>query len=41
MTGVIIVPDALEIGRAIGDLEIITGCATVLDLANQIQFLPL
>lgn len=41
MSGVIIVPDALEIGRAIGDLEIITECATVLDLANQIQFLPL
>ena len=37
---VIIVPDDLEIGRAIADLEIIVECATAVDLANQIQFLP-
>jgi hypothetical protein len=41
MSGVIIVSYDLEIGRAIGNLEIITESATVLDLANQIQFLPL
>ncbi len=40
MAGVVIVPDDLEIGRAIGDLEIVTECATAVDLANQIQFLP-
>ncbi len=40
MTGVIIVPDDLEIGRAIADLEIIVECATTVDLVDQIQFLP-
>lgn len=40
MSGVIIVPDDLEIGRAIADLEIIIECAAAVDLANQIQFLP-
>jgi hypothetical protein len=40
MPGVVIVPDDLEIGRAIADLELIIECATAVDLANQIQFLP-
>lgn len=41
MPGVIIVPDYLEIGQALSDLEIIIECATELDLQNQIQYLPL
>lgn len=41
MTGVVIVPDGLEIGHAIADLEIIIECGLAHDLANQIQFLPL
>ena len=41
MPGVIIVPDDLEIGHAIADLEIIIECGTPADLAHQIQFLPL
>lgn len=40
MSGVIIVPNELEIGHAIGDLELVIECATSEDLANQIQFLP-
>jgi Domain of unknown function (DUF5615) len=41
MPGVIIVPDQLEIGRVIEDLEIISECAAEADLRNQIQYLPL
>jgi hypothetical protein len=41
MPGVIIVPDGLEIGHAIADLEIIIEGDMGVDLANQIQFLPL
>jgi hypothetical protein len=41
MAGVIIVPDAMEIGHAIADLEIILECNTAADISNQIQFLPL
>jgi hypothetical protein len=41
MPGVIIVPEELEIGRAIDDLEIVIECGTVDDLENQIQYLPL
>ncbi|MEO8436474.1 MAG: hypothetical protein ABI596_16370 [Pyrinomonadaceae bacterium] len=41
MPDVIVVPDELEIGRAIADLEIIIECGTDADLVNQIQYLPL
>jgi hypothetical protein len=41
MPGVIIVPEQLEIGRAIADLEIVTECSTAADFENQIQYLPL
>ena len=41
MPGVIIVPEQMEIGRAIADLEIIVECSTAGDLENQIQYLPL
>lgn len=41
MTGVIVVPEHLEIGRAVDDLEIIVECTTSSDLVNQIQCLPL
>lgn len=41
MTGVIVVPEGLEIGPAVYDLEIIVECAAAGDLLNQIQYLPL
>lgn len=41
MPGVIIVPEQLEIGRAIDDLEVIIECSTAGELENQIQYLPL
>ena len=41
MPGVIIVPEELEIGRAINDLEVVIECSTADDLENQIQYLPL
>jgi predicted nuclease of predicted toxin-antitoxin system len=41
MPGVIIVPEQLEIGRAIDDLEIFVECSSISDIENQIQFLPL
>ncbi len=41
MPGVIIIPDQLEIGRVIQDLEIIIECGAETDLRDQIQYLPL
>jgi len=41
MAGVIIIPDQLDVGRAIDDLEMIAESATASDLENQIQYLPL
>jgi len=41
MPGVIIVPKALEIGRAIDELEIVIECSKLRDLENQVQYLPL
>jgi hypothetical protein len=41
MPGVIIVPEQLEIGRAITDLEVLIECSTAADLENQIQYVPL
>jgi len=41
MPGVVIVPEQLEIGRAIDDLEVIIKCSTAADLENQIQYVPL
>lgn len=40
MPGVIIVPEQMEIGPAIADLEILIECSTAMDLENQIQYLP-
>ncbi|HEY4492413.1 MAG TPA: DUF5615 family PIN-like protein [Acidobacteriota bacterium] len=37
MAGVILVPDQLEIGRAIADLEILLECLSQSDLMDQIQ----
>lgn len=41
MPGVIIVPEQLEVGRAIDDLEIFIECSSLADAENQIQYLPL
>jgi hypothetical protein len=41
MPGVIVVPENLDIGRAVDDLEIVVECTTAADLVNQIQYLPL
>ena len=41
MPGVIIVPEQMDIGRAITDLELIVDCGATEDLQNQIQYLPL
>lgn len=41
MLGLIIVPDHLEIGRVIRDLEVIIECGTESDLRDQIHYLPL
>jgi len=41
IAGLIIVPDRLEIGRVIADLELVIECATESDLRDQIQYLPL
>jgi hypothetical protein len=41
MAGVILIPDQLEIGRAIADLEILLECLSQSDLMDQIQYLPL
>jgi predicted nuclease of predicted toxin-antitoxin system len=41
MAGVIFVPDQLEIGRAINDLEIVLECSTESDMRDRIERLPL
>jgi len=41
MSGLIVVPDKLEIGRAIKDLEVIIECASESDLKDRIYYLPL
>jgi hypothetical protein len=41
MPGVVIVPEQMEIGPAINDLEIIIECCVAADLENQIQYIPL
>jgi hypothetical protein len=41
MPGVIIVPERMEIGSAINDLETLIECSTAADLENQIQYIPL
>ena len=41
MAGLIIVPDRLEIGRVVADLEVIIECATESELRNQIHYLPI
>jgi len=41
MAGVIFVPEQLEIGRAINDLEIVLECSTESDMRDRIERLPL
>ena len=41
MAGVIFVPDQLEIGRAINDLEIVLGTSTESNMRNSVEYLPL
>ncbi|HKG60398.1 MAG TPA: DUF5615 family PIN-like protein [Pyrinomonadaceae bacterium] len=41
MAGVIFVPDQLEIGRAINDLEMVLGSSTESDMRNSVEYLPL
>jgi len=41
MAGVILVPDQLEIGRAIRDLELLLECLSQSELRDQIRYLPL
>ena len=40
MLGLIVVPDQLEIGRAINDLEIALECYSESDLRDSIKYLP-
>ena len=41
MAGLIFVPDQLDIGHAIKDLELLLGCSSQSDLRNCTQYLPL
>jgi|ERR1044071_704752 len=41
MAGVILVPDTLQIGRAINDLQLLIECSSQSEMYNQIKFLPL
>jgi len=41
MAGVIFVPDQLEIGRAINDLEMVLGTSTESAMRNSVEYLPL
>ena len=41
MAGVIFVPDQLEIGRAINDLELVLGCSTESEMRDIVKYLPL
>jgi uncharacterized protein DUF5615 len=39
MTGVILIPDRLAIGRAVDDLELIIECYSEFDMLNNIEYL--
>src|ERR1044071_6307877 len=39
MAGVIFVPDQLEIGRAINDLEMMLGCYTEAEMRNNVKYI--
>ena len=41
MAGVIFVPNQLEIGRAINDLEMVLGTSTESNMRNSVEYLPL
>jgi hypothetical protein len=41
MAGVILVPDQLEIGRAINDLELVLGGSTESEMRDSVKYLPL
>ena len=41
MAGVIFVPEQLEIGRAINDLEIVLGTSTESGMRDSVEYLPL
>ena len=41
MVGVIFVPEQLEIGRAINDLEMVLECSTESEMRDRIEYLPL
>jgi predicted nuclease of predicted toxin-antitoxin system len=41
MAGVIFVPDQLEIGRAINNLEMVIECSTESEMRDSIKYLPL
>ena len=41
LAGVVIVPEQMEIGAAIEDLEMLIECNSPADLENQLQYLPL
>jgi len=41
MAGVIFVPEQLEIGRAISDLEVVLACYTESDMRDRVEYLPL
>lgn len=41
MAGVVVIPDQMQIGRAISDLEIVVACLSKTDLTNQVKYLPL
>lgn len=41
MSGVILVPNRMAIGRAINDLEVLIGCSDQSELCDQIKHLPL
>jgi predicted nuclease of predicted toxin-antitoxin system len=41
MSGLIIVPDRLRIGRAIKDLELVVECHSQSEMRDQIKYLPL
>lgn len=41
LAGVVIVPEQMEIGAAIEDLEMLIECNSAADLEDQLQYLPL
>jgi len=40
MAGVIFVPEQLEIGRAINNLEIVLECSTESEMRDSVKYLP-